>query len=59
MFHVYVMVRLFLFGEKYIIKKQKDTDVKEETDGGCDLDEKEDEWNRQMRQKREKSKPQH
>jgi hypothetical protein len=37
------------FGEKYIIKKQKDTGMKEETDGGGGHDEEEDEWNRQIR----------
>jgi DNA anti-recombination protein RmuC len=42
------------FREKYIIKKQKDTAMKEETDGGGGHDEEEDEWNKQIRQKRDK-----
>jgi hypothetical protein len=41
------------YGEKYTIKKQKDTGVKEETDGGGSHDE-EEEWNKQIRQKRDK-----
>jgi hypothetical protein len=42
------------FGEKYTIEKQKDTRVMKETNGGCGLEEEKAEWNRQIRQKRDK-----